>query len=105
MFERYGNHRGRNGHALVFFIFLLTVRRIRMIFSLKHSASQGKSSLKISARWGSPFGGDREHPNTQTDSLPYDSSKIIPCHHYKLLQSLKVIDHENPLFIQARQQI
>ena len=39
------------GHA----IFLLTVRRIRMFFSLKLSLSQGESSLKISARWGSPF--------------------------------------------------
>ena len=36
-------------------IFLLTVRRIRMFFSLKPSLSQGESSLKISARWGSPF--------------------------------------------------
>ena len=35
--------------------FLLTVRRIRMFFSLKPSLSQGESSLKISDCWGSPF--------------------------------------------------
>ena len=34
---------------------LKTVRRIRIFFSLKHSASQGESSLKILARWGLPF--------------------------------------------------
>ena len=33
----------------------ITVRRIQMFFSLKPSQSQGESSLKISARWGSPF--------------------------------------------------
>ena len=42
-------------HALFSFIFLPTVRRIRMFFNLKHPISQGESSLKISARWGSPF--------------------------------------------------
>ena len=36
-------------------IFLLTVRRIPMFFSLKPSPYQRESSLKISARWGSPF--------------------------------------------------
>ena len=37
-------------HAQVFFIFLLTVRRIRMLFSLNPTSFQGESSLKISAR-------------------------------------------------------
>ena len=41
--------------ASIHAIFQLTVRRIRMFFSLKPSSSQGVSSLKISARWGSPF--------------------------------------------------
>ena len=52
-------------------IFLLTVWRIRMFISLKPSASQGKSSLKISARRDSPrrFGGVREQTNTLTHSL------------------------------------
>ena len=55
-----------------FFIFLLTVRRIRMFFSLKPSQSQGESSLKISARWGSPFRksqGTNKQTNTLTHSL------------------------------------
>ena len=50
--------------------FLLTVRRIRMFFSLKHSAFQGESSLKISARWSSPFRrsqGKNKHTNSLTD--------------------------------------
>ena len=52
-----------------FFIFLITVRRIRMFFSLKPSQSQGESSLKILARWGSPrrFRGVREQTNKQTN--------------------------------------
>ena len=36
-------------------IFLLTVRRIWMFFSLKPSPYQGESFLKISGRWDSPF--------------------------------------------------
>ena len=36
-------------HTLDFYFFLLTVRLIRMFFSLKPSTSQGESSLKISA--------------------------------------------------------
>ena len=66
----YGDHRGRTGQALVFFIFLLTVRRIRMFFSLKPSPSQGESSLKILARWGSPFRrsqGTNKHTHSLTD--------------------------------------
>ena len=51
-----------------FFIFLLTVRRIRMFFSLKPSQSQGESSLKMSARWGSPFRRS-QGTNKQTHSL------------------------------------
>ena len=43
------------GCSTIHAIFLLTVRRIWMFFSLKPSPSQGESSLKISARWGSPF--------------------------------------------------
>ena len=59
-------------YTLHFFIFLLTVRRIRMFFSLKPSASQGESSLKISALWGSPFRrsqGTNIQTNTLTDIL------------------------------------
>ena len=41
--------------ASIHAIFQLTVRRIRMFFSLKPLQSQGKSSLKISGRWDSPF--------------------------------------------------
>ena len=43
------------GCTTIHAIFLLTVRRIRMFFSLKPFLSQGESSLKISARWGSLF--------------------------------------------------
>ena len=43
------------GCSFIHAIFLLTVRRIWMFFSLKHSATRGESSLKILARWGSPF--------------------------------------------------
>ena len=43
------------GCTTIHAIFLLTVRRIRIFFSLKPSPSQGESSLKISDRWGSPF--------------------------------------------------
>ena len=50
-------------------IFLLTVRRIRMFFSLKPSPSQGESSLKISARWGSAF--PEELGNKQTNRLTH----------------------------------
>ena len=60
------------GCTTIHAIFLLTVRRIRMFFSLKPSPSQGESSLKISGRWGSPFRrsqGTSKHPNTQTHSL------------------------------------
>ena len=43
------------GCTIIHAIFLLTVRRIRIFFSLKPSLFQGKSSLKISACWGSLF--------------------------------------------------
>ena len=43
------------GFSTIHAIFLLTVPRIGMFISLKPSLSQGESSLKISARWGSPF--------------------------------------------------
>ena len=46
IYEGYEDHRGRTGYALVLFIFLLTVRRIRMFFSLKPSAPPGKSSYR-----------------------------------------------------------
>ena len=41
------------GCTTIHAIFLLTVRRIRMFFSLKPSLSQGESFLKIWGRWGS----------------------------------------------------
>ena len=50
MYEGYGDHRGRTGNALVFFYFPANgSTNIQMFFSLKPSASQGESSLKISA--------------------------------------------------------
>ena len=55
-----------------FLIFLLTVGRIRIFFSLKPSSFQGESSLKISAHQGSPFWrsqGTNNQTNNQTDSL------------------------------------
>ena len=58
--------------ASIHAIFQLTVRRIQMFFSLKPSQSQGESSLKISARWGSPFRrsqGTNKHTHRQTHSL------------------------------------
>ena len=56
--------------ASIHAIFQLTVRRIQMFFSLKPSQSQGESSLKISARWGSPFRrsqGTNKHTHSLTD--------------------------------------
>ena len=50
-----GAREWKNYFDLVFLIFLLTVWRIWMCFSLKPSLSQGESSLNISARWGLPF--------------------------------------------------
>ena len=47
-------------------IFLLMVRRIRLFFSLKHSASHGQSSLKFQLIRFSRFG-----TNKQTDSLTH----------------------------------
>ena len=39
------------------------------VFSLKRSALQGKSFIKISAHQGQPFGGVRKPTNTQTHRL------------------------------------
>ena len=50
-------------------ILQLTVRRIQMFYNLKSFTFQGDSSLKISARWGSPFWRGMEQTNRQTDSL------------------------------------
>ena len=50
-------------------IFLLTVRQIQMFFSLKHSASQGESSLKIQLAGIRRFRGVREQANKQIHSL------------------------------------
>jgi len=55
--------------ASIYAIFLLTVRRIRMFFSLKPSLSQGESSLKILVEGVRRFGGVKEQTNKQTDSL------------------------------------
>ena len=57
--------------ASIHAIFQLTVRRIRMFFSLKPSQSQAESSLKISARWVSPLG------NKQTDSLTHKKIQLM----------------------------
>ena len=49
--------------------FLLTVQWIKMFFNLKHSASKGESSLKISAYWSSPFRRSKGTNIQQTDLL------------------------------------
>ena len=54
--------------ASIHAIFQLTVQRIQMFFSLKPSQSQGKSSLKISARWVTPFWRS-QGTDKQTNSL------------------------------------
>ena len=54
------------GCTTIHAIFLLTVRRIRMAFSLKISLSQGESSLKISAQQVKSF-----RKNKLTHSLTF----------------------------------
>ena len=61
--------------------FQLTVRRIRMFFSLKPSLSRGKSSLKISAHWDQPF---RWTEQTNTHKL----SIALEYRHMKILSIL-----------------
>ena len=63
IYEGYGDHRGRTRHALVFFIFLLTVRRVQMFFSLKNHP------LKLQLAGVRRFGGAIEQTNRQTDLL------------------------------------
>ena len=64
--------------ASIHAIFQLTIRRIKMFFSLKPSQSQGESSLKISARWGSSF---RRCKGTkkQTDRLTHSLTDWCFC--------------------------
>ena len=69
IYEGYGDHRGRTGHALVFYCPANGSTNADVFFSLKPFLSQGESSLKISACWGSPFGGVRGKTNKQTHSL------------------------------------
>ena len=64
-----GNHRGQQSTRSIFFISLLTVRRIRMFFSLKPSATEGETSLKFQLIRLSRFGGVKEQINKQTDKL------------------------------------
>ena len=64
-----GDHRGRTGHALFSFNFLLTVRRIWMFFSLKTSLYQGNHPSKFQFVGVRHFGGVREQTNKQTHSL------------------------------------
>ena len=54
------------GCTTIHAIFLITVRRIRMFFSLKPFLFHGESSLEISAGW---FAVSEELGNKQTDSL------------------------------------
>ena len=54
--EGYGDHRGRTGHALVFFLFPANSSTNKDIFSLKPSASLLRFQLVGVRR----FGGDRE---------------------------------------------
>ena len=66
--------------ASIHAIFQLTVRGIQMFFSLKNSQCQGKSSLKISAHWGSPFRrsqGTNNQTNSLTDRLALLQSDIF----------------------------
>ena len=53
--------------ASIHVIFQLTIRRIRIFISLKHSTSQGESSLKISARYILETLGNKQI-HTQTES-------------------------------------
>ena len=69
IYEEFVNHRGQQSTRFIFFfIFLLTVQRIRMFFSLKPSVSQGKSSLKISAHQIQSFRRS-QGTNKETDRL------------------------------------
>ena len=67
--EGYSDHRGRTGHLYFFFIFLLTVRRIRMSFSLKPFLSQGDHPSKFQLAGVRRFGGVREQTNKRANSL------------------------------------
>ena len=73
IYEECGDHRGQYYTRPSFFIFLLTVRQIRMfLFSLKLSTAQGQSSLKISAHQSLLFQrsqGTNKHTDSLTDIL------------------------------------
>ena len=73
IYEECGDYRVQHfTSSSFFFIFLLTVRRIWMSFSLKPSPYQGQLSLKIPGRWDSPFRwsqGTSKHTHKITHSL------------------------------------
>ena len=67
MYEAYGDHRGQHYTLYFFFIFLLTVRRIRMFFSLKLSVPQENHPSKFLLIKFNRLGGVREQTkNTET---------------------------------------
>ena len=57
--------------TLYFFIFLLTVLRIRMFFSLKYSPSQGEYPSKFQLARVRRCEGVGEQTNKQTDKLTH----------------------------------
>ena len=75
--------------ALYLFIFRLTVRRIRMIFILNPSASQGESSLKISAHQVQSFGRS-QGTNKQTNPLTSFCSRRRICQKILYFSKLKL---------------
>ena len=66
IYEEYGDHRRRTGHALVFFIFLPTVRRIQMFLALNLPYSKGNHPSKFQLAGVRRFAEVREQTNRQT---------------------------------------
>ena len=62
---------GSTVHAVVFICFPANGSTNPDVISLKHSASQGESSLKFQLAGVRRFGGVREHPNRHTDRLTH----------------------------------
>ena len=72
---------------------MLTVRRIRMFFSLKPSLSQGELNLKISARWDSPFLRSKG-TNKQTDRLTDRLALLWSDLYYFIMYAMSLIIKE-----------
>ena len=72
IYEEYCNHRVRHYTRYSFFIFLLTVQRIRMFFLAKNPLHpKGNHHSKFQLIMLSRFGGVREQTNKHTDSLTH----------------------------------